>query len=205
MARSSAGPAPSSGSPTPSGPIRPGALSRAQQPAPKGAMQSGAAVVDRDSQRQTESGNENREDDRGRSTGRPDWQPKGTVSDDEDAIAPLPRPGAVARTDSMDRRQQRSSSRDSSLARRLSAGLSGVLRGRSASVERSETGLSRTGTDTSTLQGELNLQFFDVVKCLAGREERRRTIQNCGLVSSAQASGRSLHQTCRTWRGDKTG
>ncbi|CAO1622896.1 unnamed protein product [Parajaminaea phylloscopi] len=148
MGRTSAGPQPTTGStsPAPGGPIRPGALSRAQQPAPKGAMQSGAAAANDDNG----SPDASQDSRRGRSAGRNTWQSQGALSDDDDAIGPLPRPGLAQRTDSGDRRQ-RSSSRDSSLARRLSAGLSGVLRGRSGSVERGETGLSRQGTDVSTI------------------------------------------------------
>lgn len=184
MLRTSAGPAPSGGataSPTSphTGPIRPGALSRAQQPAPKGAMQSGAASTDGSARGASDAfdGEDAGDDERrGQSAGRKTWQTHGAASDDEDAIGPLPKPTAGERTGSGDRRQ-RSSSRDSSFAKRLSAGLSGVLRGRSGSVERSESSLSRQDSDFSTFQGELNgldAAFADEERGSLARVVRRR-------------------------------
>ncbi|CAO1628792.1 unnamed protein product [Sympodiomycopsis kandeliae] len=134
MSRSSAGPIPSStGTNT-----RTGALSRAAQPAPPGAMRSGAFQDDVE--------DHSDEDERGRSHSRK--AVNSNLHDDErnNSLGPLP----AARRDSP-QASTSGSSRDG-LAKRLSAGLSQVLRGRSASRERNS--LTRQDTDASTILNE---------------------------------------------------
>lgn len=161
MARSAAGPAVLSTSTRP-----PGAVSRAQQPAPRGAMQSGAAAGRRDDGDDDEdevgfsnlSGGLDSPNDgsRGRAVApRRQWRSTAGSDDDADGVGPLPS-GKNDREDSGSR-DRRSRSRDSSsgsIAKRLGAGLSGVLRGRSASRERESRSLSRQNTDASTILGE---------------------------------------------------
>lgn len=161
MTRSAAGPAILSTSTRP-----PGAVSRAQQPAPRGAMQSGAAAgrrhdgdddEDEDGFSNLSGGLDSPNDgSRGRAVApRRQWRSTAGSDDDADGVGPLPS-GNNDREDSGSR-DRRSRSRDSSsgsIAKRLGAGLSGVLRGRSASRERESRSLSRQNTDASTILGE---------------------------------------------------
>ncbi|CAO1613504.1 unnamed protein product [Jaminaea pallidilutea] len=158
MTRSAAGPAVLSTSTRP-----PGAVSRAQQPAPRGAMQSGAAAGRRDDgdDDEGEDGFSNlsggldspNDSSRGRAVApRRQWRSTANSDDDADGVGPLPsgkndREGSGSR----DRRSRSRDSSGGSIAKRLGAGLSGVLRGRSASRERESRSLSRQNTDASTI------------------------------------------------------
>lgn len=151
MSRSSAGPAPIRQSGTPPPPLtRPaGAVSRAQQRAPPGAMRSGAWNENGGEEGEGSDSFVDEQDTRGRSHATKSTSGNAAAGD-EDAIGPLPDRGGPSTA-----RDGRSQSRDSSLARRLSAGLNNVLRGRSGSRERERGTLSRQDTDLSTiLSGE---------------------------------------------------
>ena len=153
MPRSSAGPQPTSST-------RPaGAVSRAQQPAPPGAMRSGA-WNDSSPNRSTDSSYQSSRGttastviDEQDSRGRQPRQSDEHYDDGTEAIGPLPNT-SNQRDSSMGDGGERSNSRESGFARRLSAGLGNVLRGRSASREREGKTLSRQNTDASTLLGE---------------------------------------------------